>query len=190
MMMIIYSQYSLAVSLFCCCTYCTISVVVRTVRTCCLSELYIYTCIVYLSVNSQASCWKEGWSLIAKDDYCDLCLKSGRHLQKTWWRDTTYVCMWGISPSTTVARNGSRSSTYYSDSSYMAYLAVHSLAVASCWVLLFLSIWAISGTNGSSGLGSVSSEQIDSSTCSEQRWMDGLNRVSIIIFDDHLKVTI
>ncbi len=29
-------------------------------------------------------------------------------------------------------------------------------------------MWAISGTNGSSGLGSVNSEQIESSTCTEK----------------------
>jgi len=47
---------------------------------------------------------------------------------------------------------------------HMAYLPVHSLA---SWLYLPLSvlyIFAISGTRGSSGLGSVSIEQIDSNT--------------------------
>lgn len=47
---------------------------------------------------------------------------------------------------------------------YMAYLEVHSRAVLSCRALSVLSNWAISGTNGSSGLGSVNKEQMESST--------------------------
>ena len=43
---------------------------------------------------------------------------------------------------------------------YMAYLDVHSLAVASCLGRSVLSKCAISGTSGSSGSGSVSKEQI------------------------------
>ena len=35
-------------------------------------------------------------------------------------------------------------------------------------------MWAISGTSGSSGLGSVNSEQIDSSTCIPERTVDPL----------------
>ena len=45
-----------------------------------------------------------------------------------------------------------------SSSYHIAYFAVHSLAVALCWVTLFLSNCAISGTRGSSGFGSVSNE--------------------------------
>jgi len=47
---------------------------------------------------------------------------------------------------------------------YMAYLVVHSRAVVSCSSLFDLNFSAISGTSGSSGFGSVSREQIDSST--------------------------
>lgn len=36
-------------------------------------------------------------------------------------------------------------------------------------------MWAISGTNGSSGLGSVSSEQMDRSTCSVHAHKGGNN---------------
>lgn len=46
----------------------------------------------------------------------------------------------------------------------MAYFWVQLRAVASYLVLSVLYIWAISGTRGSSGFGSVSSEQIESST--------------------------
>ena len=35
-------------------------------------------------------------------------------------------------------------------------------------------MWAISGTSGSSGLGSVNSEQIDSSTCTDEHTVDAL----------------
>ena len=35
-------------------------------------------------------------------------------------------------------------------------------------------MWAISGTSGSSGLGSVNSEQIDSSTCTTEHTVDPL----------------
>ena len=35
-------------------------------------------------------------------------------------------------------------------------------------------MWAISGTSGSSGLGSVSSEQIDSSTCTTKHTVNPL----------------
>ena len=47
----------------------------------------------------------------------------------------------------------------------MAYFLVHSLDVSSYFGRLVLYMWAISGTKGSSGLGSVSKEQIDSKTC-------------------------
>lgn len=47
----------------------------------------------------------------------------------------------------------------------MAYFWVHDRAVASYLALSVLYIWAISGTRGSSGLGSVSREQIDRRTC-------------------------
>merc|ERR1719162_668151 len=47
---------------------------------------------------------------------------------------------------------------------YMAYFDVHSLAVLSCLALSVLSNCAISGTKGSSGLGSVRREQIESNT--------------------------
>ena len=46
----------------------------------------------------------------------------------------------------------------------MAYFLVHSLAVASYLGLSVLYIYAISGTKGSSGLGSVSNELIDNNT--------------------------
>jgi len=46
----------------------------------------------------------------------------------------------------------------------MAYFRVHSRAVLSCSVLLVLSCLAISGTNGSLGLGSVNREHIDNKT--------------------------
>jgi hypothetical protein len=47
---------------------------------------------------------------------------------------------------------------------YMAYLWVQVLAVFSYLCLSVLYMWAISGTRGSSGFGSVSREQIDSNT--------------------------
>ena len=47
---------------------------------------------------------------------------------------------------------------------YIAYFWVHSRAVASCLALSDLNTRAISGTNGSSGFGSVSREQINSNT--------------------------
>merc|ERR1719229_47245 len=47
---------------------------------------------------------------------------------------------------------------------YCAYFRVHSEAVLSCCFRFFLYSVAISGTRGSSGLGSVSREQIDKST--------------------------
>uniref|UniRef100_A0A0A9D8W3 Csu456(Uce) n=1 Tax=Arundo donax TaxID=35708 RepID=A0A0A9D8W3_ARUDO len=47
---------------------------------------------------------------------------------------------------------------------YMAYLWVQVLAVFSYLCRSVLYMWAISGTRGSSGFGSVSSEQIDSNT--------------------------
>merc|ERR1712023_379848 len=46
----------------------------------------------------------------------------------------------------------------------VAYLDVHSCAVLLYPSLFCLNTWAISGTRGSSGLGSVNSEQIDSNT--------------------------
>src|SRR5262245_13161757 len=46
----------------------------------------------------------------------------------------------------------------------MAYLRVHSLAVDSYLARSVLYTWAISGTSGSSGFGSVSMEQIESRT--------------------------
>jgi hypothetical protein len=46
----------------------------------------------------------------------------------------------------------------------MAYLCVHPLAVDSYLRRSVLHMWAISGTSGSSGLGSVSREQTESST--------------------------
>lgn len=46
----------------------------------------------------------------------------------------------------------------------MAYFWVQLRAVASYLVLSVLYMWAISGTSGSSGFGSVSNEQIESST--------------------------
>ena len=46
----------------------------------------------------------------------------------------------------------------------MAYFLVHSLAVASYFTRSFLKMWAISGTRGSSGLGSVSRELMLKST--------------------------
>ena len=46
----------------------------------------------------------------------------------------------------------------------MAYLRVHSLADASYFTLSVLYSCAMLGTSGSSGLGSVSSDEIDSST--------------------------
>lgn len=47
----------------------------------------------------------------------------------------------------------------------IAYFCVQFLAVPSYFALSVLYMWAISGTNGSSGFGSVNKEQIDSSTC-------------------------
>lgn len=47
---------------------------------------------------------------------------------------------------------------------HMAYFLVHSLAVASYLTLSVLKIWAISGTKGSSGLGSVSKELMERRT--------------------------
>lgn len=49
----------------------------------------------------------------------------------------------------------------------MAYLPVHSFAVLPYFVLSVLKMRAISGTSGSSGLGSVRSEQIDNKTGEE-----------------------
>jgi hypothetical protein len=46
----------------------------------------------------------------------------------------------------------------------MVYLCVHPLAVDSYLRRSVLHMWAISGTSGSSGLGSVSREQTESST--------------------------
>lgn len=47
---------------------------------------------------------------------------------------------------------------------HMAYFRVHSLATVSYLALSVLYIRAISGTNGSSGFGSVSNEHIDKRT--------------------------
>ena len=47
---------------------------------------------------------------------------------------------------------------------HIAYLRVHSLASSLYFVLSVLYILAISGTRGSSGFGSVSSEQMDNNT--------------------------
>lgn len=47
---------------------------------------------------------------------------------------------------------------------HIAYFLVHSLANSSYFILSVLYIRAISGTKGSSGLGSQSSEQMDRST--------------------------
>lgn len=47
---------------------------------------------------------------------------------------------------------------------YMAYLDVHSLAVESWRALSVLRSWAMSGTRGSSGLGSVRREQMERRT--------------------------
>ena len=55
------------------------------------------------------------------------------------------------------------------DTDYMAYFRVHSRAVASYLARSVLYKWAISGTRGSSGLGSVSIEQIDRSTVQRKR---------------------
>ena len=52
---------------------------------------------------------------------------------------------------------------------HMAYLRVHSLARSLYLVRSVLYILAISGTRGSSGLGSVRSEQIDNNTAMEKR---------------------
>jgi len=57
----------------------------------------------------------------------------------------------------------------------MAYLRVHSLAVASYFCLLSLKRWAISGTNGSSGLGSVKRELIESRTDEKKKINKQLN---------------
>ena len=46
----------------------------------------------------------------------------------------------------------------------VAYFCVHSLAVKSCFLGSFNNSCAISGTSGSFGLGSVSKDEIDSST--------------------------
>jgi hypothetical protein len=47
---------------------------------------------------------------------------------------------------------------------HIAYFAVQSLAVASCCCKFVFSIFAISGTSGSPGFGSVSREHTDSNT--------------------------
>ncbi len=52
-------------------------------------------------------------------------------------------------------------------SHHIAYLRVHSLASSLYLGLSVLYILAISGTSGSSGLGSVSSEQMDNNTAKE-----------------------
>jgi len=52
---------------------------------------------------------------------------------------------------------------------YMAYLWVQVLAVFSYLCRSVLYMWAISGTKGSSGFGSVSREQMDSSTWKSSR---------------------
>jgi len=49
-------------------------------------------------------------------------------------------------------------------SHHIAYFRVHSLAKSVYFSLSVLNILAISGTNGSSGFGSQSKEQIDNST--------------------------
>ena len=46
----------------------------------------------------------------------------------------------------------------------MAYFLVHAIAVASCRALSVRRTWAISGTKGSSGFGSIISEQIEART--------------------------
>ena len=51
---------------------------------------------------------------------------------------------------------------------HIAYLRVHSLASSLYLVLSVLYILAISGTRGSSGFGSVSSEQMDNNTGKEK----------------------
>ena len=56
--------------------------------------------------------------------------------------------------------------TVYANDIYpMAYFLVHSREVSSYFGRFVLYMCAISGTRGSSGLGSVNKEQIDSSTC-------------------------
>lgn len=50
----------------------------------------------------------------------------------------------------------------------IAYLRAHSLAMSSYLGRSVLYMCAISGTSGSSGFGSVSSEQMDKSTCSSK----------------------
>ena len=47
---------------------------------------------------------------------------------------------------------------------HSAYFFVHSFACSLYFFLSVLNILAISGTNGSSGFGSVSSEQMDNKT--------------------------
>jgi hypothetical protein len=51
----------------------------------------------------------------------------------------------------------------------MAYFWVQERAVDSYLALSVLYMWAISGTSGSSGFGSVSSEQIDRRTCKDRK---------------------
>jgi len=50
----------------------------------------------------------------------------------------------------------------------MAYFWVQDRAVVSYFALSVLYMWAISGTKGSSGFGSVSSEHIERRTCKKQ----------------------
>lgn len=59
---------------------------------------------------------------------------------------------------------GTHTQRYGERTCHMAYLLVHSFASWLYRVLSVLYILAISGTSGSSGFGSVSIEQIDSST--------------------------
>ena len=54
---------------------------------------------------------------------------------------------------------------YLNTNQPMAYFWVQLRAVASYLARSVLYMWAISGTSGSSGFGSVSNEQIESSTC-------------------------
>lgn len=67
-------------------------------------------------------------------------------------------------PHATNADHGSFNQCIRLHKNYCAYFLVHSRAVSSYLARFVLYVWAISGTKGSSGLGSVNNEQIDNNT--------------------------
>lgn len=63
----------------------------------------------------------------------------------------------------------------------MAYFWVQERAVVSYLALSVLYMWAISGTKGSSGFGSVSREHIESNTCNTPLWIKCTTLISIFV---------